>query len=842
MRNWQLTATDPLVLRLAADVRLVQTDYADDQIWDLALGEGQSPALALQTRYGGRCGLARLVPMWVVDERVIYETTAHAGPPVLRNFAPSYLRLTLRPAAHLAVQVELWAMESHAVGGRFTLRNESEQPSAVGFDLIAQIMSEDQEGEVNLLLLDDRRRALHFENVGNLQPVILAERLPDADPLTHERPKVGVRFTLAPGQERVVRWVHAGRGSVAASLALAHHWLEREDWDAHLKRLREVNARVPVIETGDRDRDAALAFSYKVLLSSFVGPTGSLPYPSFVSTRSPGRGFSPRGDGSDYYRQWSGQTASEAYAALPALAPVAPELAAGVLRNFLAVSGADGSIDWKPGLGGQRHGMLSTPLLAATALNIYASTDDQEFLKAVYPGLVKFFLRWFEPDVDRDGDGLPEWSDTIQSGFVDNPSFSLFRRWAQHADISKAEAPDLAAYLVKEARCLLRMADILGGKKRDRAAIQQRLDSLLAHLDAMWDGEAGLFRYRERDTHATTGGALIASGEGGFDLIPSQELEPANRLIVRVVGGRDHRPPVRVTLEGLDADGEPVAEVFEREAFTWYRGLGAATSERVYGRIDRVTPEGLSRVYTVEVLSVDWTREDATLLLPLWAGLDDAARVKQVIAALTDPERFWRPYGIASISAREDVYDPTNRNGSGGVSMVENLMLGEGLIDAGRPDLAADLLERLLAAQLHTLRTEHAFREAYNSDTLEGLGEQDYLTGIVPLHLLWRLMGFFVISPRQVWIGGEYALPWPVRVQHLGVMVERTAKGARITFPSGTVKRTRSATWRMVEDPAGPTAAEASPRTPPSGPPPVPPEPPSAGPAKTIRVPVQDED
>ena len=94
MSSWQLTASDPLALRLAADVRQFQTDYADDQIWELVLGEGDSPALSLETRYGGRCGLARLIPMWVVDGEVIYEAAACAAPATLHTFWPGYFRLT----------------------------------------------------------------------------------------------------------------------------------------------------------------------------------------------------------------------------------------------------------------------------------------------------------------------------------------------------------------------------------------------------------------------------------------------------------------------------------------------------------------------------------------------------------------------------------------------------------------------------------------------------------------------------------------------------------------------------------------------------------------------------
>lgn len=816
--SWQLAAADPMALRLAADVRQFHTDYTDDQIWELVLGEGESPALVLETRYGGRCGLARLVPMWVVDGRVIYEAAAYAHQPTLHTFWPSYLRLTARPTAHLAVQIEYWAMESHAVGGRVTFHNEGDQPTEAGLDLFAQFMTEQEPGAISILKLADGQVALQMQNVGNLQPVIMMHAVTGGSGAS---PKLAARVTIPPGEQMVLRWVHAARTTMSDSLALAHHWLYQENWTGHLKQLAAINASTPVIQTGDPAWDAAIAFSYKVLLGSFVGPTGALPHPSFVQARLPGRGFSPRGDGTDYYWQWSGQPAVETYVVLPAIAPAAPDLAQDGLRNALAVAGPDGFIDGKPGLAGQRLGQLSAPLLATTAWLVYTYTEDRKFLAEVFPGLLKFFERWFQPDADRDQDGLPEWTDLAQSAFEEHPTFVPDRRWSQNIDISKAEGPDLATYLIQEARSLLAMADVLG-KKQAALALQQRLDGLLANLATMWRVETGSYHYRDRDTHVTTSGGLITEGDGDEALIPSAELDPPNRLVVRAVGGRDHRPELRIMLEGLDADGEPVTETLADEAFVWYRTMGAATSSQVYSRIDRISAEGLSRVYTVQVYAADWMQEDQSLLLPLWAGIDDEARRAALIETITDPDRYWRPYGVPRCSAQAPAYDPANRSGSGGVWMPGNLMLGEALVDAGRSDLAVELLTRLVTAQLHTLRTEKAFHEAYNSDELEGLGERDYLSGVVPLHLLWLLMGIRIVSPHKVWIGGEYLLPWPVRVQHLEIMVERNAKGAKIVFPSGEVRRIRSTRWQAVEDSAGSAAGQGSPDTIASGPPPAP--------------------
>ena len=43
MTRWQLGTNSPLALQLAADARLSQTDYFDDQVWELALGTPGNP-------------------------------------------------------------------------------------------------------------------------------------------------------------------------------------------------------------------------------------------------------------------------------------------------------------------------------------------------------------------------------------------------------------------------------------------------------------------------------------------------------------------------------------------------------------------------------------------------------------------------------------------------------------------------------------------------------------------------------------------------------------------------------------------------------------------------------
>ena len=198
MRNWHLTAGQPLAMRFAADARLDPVDYADDQSWEIDFGSGDAPALAFQTRYGGRAGIVRIVPMFIIGGQPIYEADKLTEPPVLTNFAPNYARITARVRPEIGVVSELWVMDSHIVGGRFTFTNEGTMPITVRLDLIAQAMREDQSVRMNMLALEDATEALHLGQIGGLNPVLLLEGVGNyrAEELG-VRPKLSASVTLA---------------------------------------------------------------------------------------------------------------------------------------------------------------------------------------------------------------------------------------------------------------------------------------------------------------------------------------------------------------------------------------------------------------------------------------------------------------------------------------------------------------------------------------------------------------------------------------------------------------------------------------------------------------------
>lgn len=814
MRDWNLTATDPLMLRFAADCRLSRTDFADDQVWELEFGHSDAPALSVQTQYGGRVGLARIVPLWVFPDRAIFEAAGYAEPFQLRRFAPNYARLSARLTPEISLEFDLWVMDSHAVGGQFTLTNLSQVEHTLRLDLIPQIGREGRKPDLRLIRLNDALEAIAFGTLNNISPVLILEHSQDSHEVQSSTPKVSAALTLPPNEKIAVRWVHAGNSTLEKSASEALRWLG-SDWASAFELIEKVNAAVPIIETGDIGLDVLLAFKIQTVLRGYIGTSGKLPYPSPVASRLPSSGYSAPG-----VVDSQGQTAQLLWMVAPTTAIFAPDLARGALRNMLAVRTSDGWIDWKPGLAGQRANMMAMPLLASTAWAIYEITEDKYFLSEVLPGLTEFFLRWFGRDLDKDRDGAPEWSNATQAGQSESALYNRFRRWAANIDISKVESPDLLALLIQEADALTRIEQTVGRKTSGLSPIPMKYDGLRKALATLWDQENSRYMLRDRDTHQTSVGTSIFWGKGDEWFSAGITLEPANRLLIRVIGGQNHTPAMTVHIEGTSGEGKPIKETIPLSAFAWYYGFGSVVSENVFAQVTYVKIEGLSKAFSWDVGTVDLTGETLQSYLPIRTSENYPALVERLMG------HYRHSVGFAT--SADGTLEAENPNHH--AEMLWNALLIDALLERGETQAASELIESLLKAEFMALGSEHGFRGSYHAETGVPYGGTDDLNGILPLHLILKAAGIRIINSKRVWAGGRFALSQPIQVQQHGVTVTRSAEGTVVQFPTGhTVER--DAEWQLIED----TTATIE------LPPPAPPE--SVAPEKPVQttIPVQTQ-
>lgn len=824
LRRQDIDAAATLRFQLAADARFSRTNYLDDQVWTLDLGSPGQPALALQTQFGGRADLVSIAPMWRIDGQLVHECQSYAQPPRITHFAPAYLRVEAAIQPELTLAARYWAMESQAVGGEYLLTNHGAAAIQLQLDLFGHVIRQGRRRKLNVLTFSDGALALHLGQIGDINPVLtLAGASLDVYDGHISSPKIGRQTALPPGESIRLPFAVAGLAAMRDSASLAMNWISRP-WQAFFDQIDREAAAIPQISTGNEAWDRLIDLSYVQLVNAFMNPTAALPHPSFVANRSSHRGWSRRGDGRDHTRAWAGQDPTLAYLTAPAIASIKADFAKGIIRNYLAVQDDAGFIDRRPGLAGQRQGALMMPLLARLAWMIYQQTEDRGFVGEVFAGLKAFFTRWFESDMDADGDGVPEWQSERQMGYVALPTFGRGQAWTQGADIRQMETPDLLAYLISEAEALCEMARLLE-EHTIAESLMQQLAQLESRLAELWDGRR--YVYRDRDSHSTgTGQELLRGGRGDQIHQIDRALPTPERALVRVVGGRSQRPRMALKLDGKDEQGRACRLQAEADDFFWHGHQGIHTTRQTLSHIDSIHISGLSRVYKIDVRTVDSSRLDINHLLPLWTGRLPADQAKALAELAMNDAHFRRPKGLTMISASDKNFDPSNARGGGGIWMYWLSLVGEGLIKSGFGGEAARLIKTVLTALTEIFEEDGHFSQFYHADASSGLGEAHHIGGIVPLHLLSQALGIQIVSPGKVWVGGDFTWGQTVAVKQHGVAVTRSAAEIKIDFPSGRREiLDANAAWQAVTDSMPATGAE-EPTAPPQAP--AAPEPDSA--------------
>jgi hypothetical protein len=787
MPEWSLRAGNPLNLTLAADMRLSTPNYVNDHIWEMELGSGDPPALSLRTTYGLRARSLRLFPRFTEADTTVADVSEFATPPVIRQCYPNFLEFSFSPFNGLEVNYEVRVPDSNTLAGRVTVLNRSNETRKPRLEMCAALVpldghafSHTQMQMVNVLI----------GQTSGLVPLLFLTGGPLPGP--GPQPSLMVDLDLGPGASRQLTWAQAATSRHQTSFDTAR-LVAAQPWDAERARIELVNAGgVIEIHTSDPDWDAALALSQNTAFSLFFPANDNLPHPSFVQVRGPDQGYSRKGDGSDYLASWNGQSPLDAYYLSSAL-PAAPNLAQGLLRNFLATQAEDGTVDGKPGLGGQLGRYQAVPILASLAWNLYQTTSDDDFLEEVFPKLLKFFWAWFSPKNDRDRDGIPEWAHLLQAGYEENPMFDTWNPWSQGVDITCVHTPTLMAMLYREAQCLIKMAKQLD-REDDVRLVQKQANHLKTTLDEAWNPRTALYSYRDRETGESAPGKVVGRLKGSGILKLKQTFKTPIRLLIEVQTKNPVARRPQVIISEYVTKGE--SEVITGGQFRWRSGGMVATSQQVHEKIGRIQIKGVDAKDRVIVSRLDYTSEDHTLMLPLWAGIPDSQQAQVMLGrTILNAERFDRPYGIPAC--------PTASNAEAdsvcsSVYLPWNLLICEGMLAYGFRKAAARLVVHLITGIIQNLKQKRAFYQRYHADSGQGLGERNAISGLAPVGLFLQVLGVQVLSPTRVRLEGENPFPWPVTVKYRGLRVVRHTDRTEVVFPNGRTVTVTTATPCIV--------------------------------------------
>jgi len=788
LRRWTLVNPSRSTY-LAADARLSPTDFTDDQVWELALGQGEAPALAMQTRYGGRVKAVSLVPLLTIDQHTIVQAQTYYQAPQLVHIAPNAWQIESQPLRGLHLTLRVVAFSSHCIGGTVELHNQDDAPLRLRLELFghAEARSSD-DPRLAIVTLAHVGKALSLGLFPGLAPVAIVQD--GGSDLTSAAPRIGQDVSLQPQAKHVMRWACAARASIGESSALAQRWLS-QDWDAIFKSISLANAALPRFESGDEATDALLDGAVIRQVQAFFRPYGAFPGPLLVGLRTPSYGYSTKRDGSDYIRAWNGQDPYLTALLVPVMAGIVPSWCQGLIDNLISTQATDGSIDYKPSTHQGRQGYLHPPFLAHLVEVIAQHTPDDDWLRRTYPALVKFLARWLRQDADQDG--LPEYQDERQLGIIALPTFGEGHAWAQGLDISTVESPDLLALLLRDLLALQRLQQALGAEALPPELLKAIAD-LQAALDALWDKTH--YQTRDRDSHHSGGGLLLldeASGEGEHFINTAIPAGPAQRLIIRIVGGASLTPDVTCTIDGRDSQGRSLRAVLRKTDFVWSGRQGVATTAAAFQHVDRLVCEGLSRVYRVSASTPSLDRLDLRAFVPLILPHLNTTQREALLKTLIAKDGLWRSSGLSLVAASDPAYAQTQ----GGVWVWWNALIGQTL----PPKRSAELLRALLATQAQAYAQQGHFGQFYQGDAPLALGEADHLLGLPPLDWLLQAIGLRVLDAQRVLVEPDFAWGKTISLHQHGISVRRSTRSVQIKFPSGhTVKLDEPISRQIVQD------------------------------------------
>ncbi len=123
--------------------------------------------------------------------------------------------------------------------------------------------------------------------------------------------------------------------------------------------------------------------------------------------------------------------------------------------------------------------------------------------------------------------------------------------------------------------------------------------------------------------------------------------------------------------------------------------------------------------YSFTFMTRDLKRQEIIGFLALWAEAAPRDRAERLIQTLTDTTRFWRKYGVPTLSAQDSWYNPNVDyccKWNGPVWMLWDYMVYDGLRKYGYTGLAHLLAAKMINCVTVQLSKNHNYWESYSPD------------------------------------------------------------------------------------------------------------------------------
>jgi hypothetical protein len=123
-------------------------------------------------------------------------------------------------------------------------------------------------------------------------------------------------------------------------------------------------------------------------------------------------------------------------------------------------------------------------------------------------------------------------------------------------------------------------------------------------------------------------------------------------------------------------------------------------------------------------------RKEIIGFLPMWAGIATKEQAARLVQHLTNPQSFWRRYGVPTLAADDPYYNGNVTKccqWNGAVWLLWDYMVFRGLLNYGYRKEAEELTRRVMDGVIFQLKDNHRFWESFSPDNTQLASPKNYL-------------------------------------------------------------------------------------------------------------------
>ncbi len=777
---------------LSADSQYSDTDFCNDQTWEIVPNIQHPLGFCCQTTYGLRARSVQIIPVILDANNLPFREP----PPEidLEILLPNLARYRIHLFNDINVTLAITVPDSQTLAGQFSITSRSNREKRLRAGVLMRLLPLPP-GE-QTTVQEENGRLILTGKTENLYPVCVVAGMPKQ--VNRPQPGLVVETSIQPDSTIQIRWAVSAKNSRKHSLDAAMMACDSTRTPAIIRQVKAYENENIHIETGNSEWNELFQLAAIQSQRLFHSPTEVMPFAHPVESRLPDSGYSIRGNGSDYDPEQQGLTAFEVYYAIRNfLLPAKPNLALGVFSNFIQKQQGFGNIDARYGLGGYEAKILAPPIMAASLAEIAGSLPGNPIIAESYNLLKHFLDRWIDADHDKDGDLLPEGDHILQTGWEDNP---LFNRWQPNGKgypPGVIEAPELAAYLFHECRAMAILAGQLG-RKEDFTNYQALAERVRSSAKILWDTRKKQYCYRDRDSHDTPDGGVLSTGEGSGTFHLDCSFQKPTRLCLKIKYKQPTPIPLEVQIIGKGIDGKKDLQKILTSPSDWTNDGIILTCLNSYISIDQLTiwnlPEGIQ--WKLEYLQIN--QSDLTQFMPLWAGLLDDKQAEILIRKNLLPHWFEPfPAGLPMMNKPEKA--SRNKETSYFAHIGVMSMVMDGMLRYGYQEETGQLVNKLMEAIIKVIRQTGSFVDHLDAKTGLATGTRNSILSLPPIGLFLRSLGLEIFSSERMTISGKNPYPWDVVIHFKGTRLMRCKEETEITFRDGQTIQLTGPEKRIIE-------------------------------------------